>query len=55
MAVATDVVASTISRTTVFLGRDGGGAASAFGDGRYDSAMIFPERPSDARLAELVA
>lgn len=53
--VATAATLLTASRTAAYLGRDGSGSATTFGDGRYDSVAIFPARPSDARLAELVA
>jgi hypothetical protein len=55
--VAVTSVATTTSanRSAVFLGRDGGGLASSFGDGWFDFLGVLPARPSDARLAELVA
>lgn len=52
-SVATDTTVAVLVRSVAYLGRDG--AAGIYGDGRYNSLLIFPERPSDARLAELVA
>ena len=53
--LSTDTVAQTVSRSVTFLGRDGNGTATAFGDGWFSRVMIAPDRPSDARIGELVA
>jgi hypothetical protein len=51
--IVTDSGTPPSIRTNVYLGRDGAGSASSYGDGWYDWLGIAPARSSDAKLLEL--
>ena len=54
VAVATDSGTPPANRSNVYLGRDGAGAVTSYGDGWYDFIAITPSRVSDLRLSEIV-
>ena len=53
VAVGTDGGTPPASRTTVYLGRDGANAATAYGDGWYDQLLVGADRLTDAQLLDL--
>ncbi len=55
VVVQSDATVTALNRSVVYLGRDQTSPATVYGDGNYDFMGIFPARPSDVRLAELVA
>lgn len=52
-AVATDAGTPPAARSNVYLGRDGAGTSSAYGDGWFDLVAISATRWNDQRLTEL--